>query len=481
VNERIPWKSGIQKSKAKTGATFLSHNFRYMQNVVMHLDMNSYFASCEQQDNFSWRGKPVGVCEHLGGIIIGASVEAKKWGITTGTPVWEARKLYPKIILTHTHPDRYRHYTKKMIKVVSDYTDKVEVYSIDEVFMDISASCNVKIPISNFQFSNKSQFPNSKKYPGPTYLQAEDVMPDADPFEEAANIAREIKKRITAEVGDWLRCSIGIAENKLLAKIASDMKKPDGLVIIGNNDKIDKSNCIILSKNQLYDQLRLVDVPGIGRRMEKKLNELGIKTLVDLKNYSKSKLVALFGLPGYHLYNLGQLEGSFKPAVEEEESIKSIGHMYTLPLEFREPKFFVPVLYKLSEMAARRLRRQKLMGNVLHIHVHDKDGKCFGKSRRLGYYLWDGREIFAESVKVLESWNAVPRAGAMLIGVTIAGLVDFIEQQSLFGSVERQLRVAAALDKINEKYGDFAVCRVPVLSAGRVIRDSVGFGRIKEL
>src|ERR1700730_18491553 len=116
-----------------------------MQNVILHLDMNSYFASVEQQDNPEFRGKPLGVCEHLGGIIIAASIEAKRWGIKTGTPVWEARKIYPKIILTKTHPDRYRLYIKRVIKVVSDYTNFVEQASIDELYADISKFCNVRI------------------------------------------------------------------------------------------------------------------------------------------------------------------------------------------------------------------------------------------------------------------------------------------------------------------------------------------------
>src|SRR6202142_692800 len=100
-----------------------------MQPIVMHLDMNSYFASVEQQENPEYRGKVLGVCEHLGGIIIAASIEAKRWGIKTGTPVWEARKLYPKIILSPTHPDRYRLYISRVLKIVGDYTGKVQQYS----------------------------------------------------------------------------------------------------------------------------------------------------------------------------------------------------------------------------------------------------------------------------------------------------------------------------------------------------------------
>lgn len=115
-----------------------------MQRVIIHLDMNSYFATVTQQDNIDWRGLPLGVCEHLGGIIIAASVQAKKWGIKTGTPVWEAKKLYPKIILTKTNPTAYRLYIARVIKVVSDYTNFVEQASIDELYADITKVCNVR-------------------------------------------------------------------------------------------------------------------------------------------------------------------------------------------------------------------------------------------------------------------------------------------------------------------------------------------------
>ena len=108
--------------------------------------MNSYFASVQQQDNPAWRGRPLGVCEHLGGIIIAASVEAKRWGIKTGTPVWEARRLYPKIILTKTNPERCRLYIKRVMKIAGGYTAFVEQASIDELFMDITKACNVRVP-----------------------------------------------------------------------------------------------------------------------------------------------------------------------------------------------------------------------------------------------------------------------------------------------------------------------------------------------
>jgi DNA polymerase-4 len=446
-----------------------------MQTVIMHLDMNSYFASVEQQDNLAWRGKPLGVCEHLGGIIIAASVEAKKWGVKTGTPVWEAVKLYPKIILTPTRPERYRHFNRLMVKVVSDYTSAVEVYSIDEVFADLTKACNVRtadqlISLSAYQL--------------------------VDPFEEAVSIAQEIKRRFKTEVGDWLRCSIGIAENKLLAKIGSDMKKPDGLVVIlpyghcrggFQTRPYGDGNCDILIKNQLYDQLRLIDIPGIGRRQEKNLNALGIRTLKDLRDYPKSHLVSRFGnIMGHHLYNIGQLEGTWKELVHQEQEIKSMGHMYTLPVEFRKPEFFMPVLYKLCEMVGRRLRKKGLMGNVIHFYCHDKNYEGFGKSIKLGYFLQDGREIFLECEKMMtggvgEGLKPSPTEGTKLIGVTVAGLRLHENQLSLFGDAERQKRLLLALDKINNKYGEFTILRAQMLPAGKAFSDSIGFGRVKEL
>ena len=449
--------------------------------IILHLDMNSYFASAEQQDNPSWRGKPVGVCEHLGGIIIAASVEAKRWGITTGTPVWEARKLYPKIILTRTHPDRYRLYSNRFMKILQDYTAHLEQYSIDEAFLDLTQVCNIKLQMKDSWPQGVSSSLNPK---------SEILNPEmANPFLEAANIAKVIKMRMKIEVGDWLTCSVGIGENKLIAKIASDLKKPDGLVIIqnskfkiqnfGTDGRNKNGGILMLNFEDLYHRLKLTDIPGIGRRQEKRLNELGIKRLTDLRDYPKSRLEAVFGIMGHHLYAMGQLKSTWKPKVEQDEEIKSIGHMYTLPKEYREKQYFVPVLYKLSEMVATRMRAQEMVGNRLHFYLAGEWHEGYGKSKRLGYYLQDGREIFLECMRIFQHLDVLPQM-FKLIGVTISGLKEENGQQSLFKKDEDRRKVSFALDKINEKYGDFTVCRVPVRLAGNVFKDSIGFGRIKE-
>lgn len=420
--------------------------------IIMHIDMNSYFASCEQQENLSWRGQPVGVCEHLGGIIIAASVEAKRWGIKTGTPVWEARKLYPKIILTPTHPEVYRKYTARFMTVLGDYTEKVEKYSIDEAFVDLTKACNIRQAGNDKSFSGKM----------------------TDPWQEAERIALEIKRRITKQVGDWLKVSVGIGENKLVAKIASDMQKPNGLVVVRPEDK-----------HKLYDKLKLTDIPGIARRMERRLNNLGIRSLKNLRDYPVSKLVAQFGISGYHLYSMGQLNGSWKEGFTpaEDDSLKSIGHVYTIPQQFRSKPVFEPVLYKLAEMVAARLRVNKLFGNVLSVHLHDQDRNCAGKSKKLDSYINDGREIFLESLGILRSTGVSLeelQQNLYLVGVTISGLRPVFNQQSLFPAVAKGQRLTFALDKINEKYEDFTVARIPAWQARNIIRDSIGFGRMKE-
>ena len=420
-----------------------------MQPIIAHIDMNSYFATCEQQDNPAWRGKPIGVCEHLGGIIIAPSIEAKRWGIKTAMPVWEARKLYPKIILTKTNPDRYRFYTARFLKVFADYTDRIEKYSIDEAFLDLTKACNIR------------GFKNG-------------VLQNLDPWQEAARMAREIKTRMKTEVGDWITCSVGISYSKLVAKIASDLQKPNGLVIVRPEDR-----------DSLYDRLSLTDIPGIGYRQERNLNKLGIYTLKDLRDYPLSKLVSHFGIAGYHLHSMGQLQGSWKEGFGEDvvaTPLKSMGHMYTVPMEYRQKKILRPVLYKLSEMVAARLRANDLMGNHIYAHAYNGDEVHAGRGAKIGYYVQDGRDIYLEALALLGSTANLRELEnqTYFVGVTVGGLAPFAPQASLFEDIPRRQRLAIALDKINQKYEDFTVARVPAFLARDIIRDSVGFGRMKE-
>jgi DNA polymerase-4 len=205
-------------------------------------------------------------------------------------------------------------------------------------------------------------------------------------------------------------------------------------------------------------------------------------TLANLRDYPQSKLVSKFGIAGFHLYSMGQLEGSWKEGFDEEP-LKSIGHMYTLPAEFRQQDVLKEVLYKLCEMVGARLRVNGLMGNVVSMHLHDKEYNCAGKMHKLGHYLNDGREIYQEAMAALrstergvEGWQGQ----LYLIGITVAGLTPYASQQSLFPRDNKQRQILDALDKVNEKYEDFTLARVPAFLARDILRDSIGFGRMKE-
>ncbi len=383
------------------------------------------------------RGKPIGICEHLGGIIIAPSIEAKKFGVKTGTPVWEAKKICPQIQLFFTDPDKYRETTHRFLYIFGKYTEQIEKYSIDEAFIDMT----------------------------------DNVKGFADPWAEARRIGEEIKKEMKKYVGDWISCSIGIGPNKFLAKIASDLQKPNGLTIVKPEEK-----------HLLYDRLQLTDLPGIASRTERNLNMLGIKTLRNLRDYPASKLYAHFGVMGHHLHKMGQLEGSwheeFDPP-EKADKQKSMGHAYTLPKRCNDVNVASQMLYKISEMVGRRLREGQMVGNVVSLVVNDKQGGYYHQSKKIGYYLQDGLDIFLEAENMFKE-KAKHSAAFKLIGVTVSGLKDFVDQQSLFEKDRKKKQLVRSLDKINDKYGEFTIARVPAWQAGDYIRDSVGFGRMRE-
>lgn len=387
------------------------------------------------------RGKPIGICEHLGGIIIAPSIEAKKFGVKTAMPVWEAKKLCPQIKLFYTDPDKYRETTRRFLQIFYKHTEQIEKYSIDEAFLDLTGNARGQ----------------------------------ADPWAAAEKIATEIKAEMKKYVGSWIKCSIGIGPDKLIAKIASDLKKPDGLTIIRPEDK-----------HTLYDKLKLTDIPGIGKRTESNLNALGIKTLRDLRDYPESKLVAHFGIAGHHFHKMGMLEGSWNeqmaysdPNESERDEIKSMGHAYTLPQASNDATIALQVLYKLSEMVGRRLREAGLMGNIVHFILTDRQNEYFHQRKKIGRYLQDGRDIFMEASKIFEA-SSHYRKNFKLIGVTVSGLQEFADQQSLFEGDRIRSKLAEHMDKINDKYGEFTITRVPAWQASNLIRDSVGFGRMKE-
>lgn len=284
--------------------------------------MNSYFASVEQQANPHLRGRPLGVCAYLHrqGCVIAASIEAKRMGMKVGMTMEEAKASCPSAVFVQNDPPKYRAVTSRVFSIFHELTDRVEHYSIDEAFLDLTG----------------------------WYRDAA----------EAAWALTRARVRIRDEVGEWLRCSIGIAPTRFLSKTASDIEKPNGLVIIdyGNLDDI-------------LSRLELEDVCGIGPRIRKRLERAGIRTLLELKRYPVANLIRLFGVYGFYLWcRLHGMEFE-KVRTGEETPPKTIGHSYCVPNRVNREGRAVAVFTRLVERAARRMRRQGLLAGVVSVAV----------------------------------------------------------------------------------------------------------------
>ena len=299
--------------------------------MFAHIDMNSYFASVEQQANPHLRGRPLGVCTYLHkvGCVIAASIEAKQCGVKVGMSMEEAKRVCPQMKFVQNDPPKYRAVTSKIFALFHEMTDKVEHYSIDEAFLDLTGWYR-------------------------------------DEAEAAWALCRA-RLRIQKEIGEWLRCSIGIAPSKFLSKLASEMHKPNGLTII-NQDNLDA--CLATRE--------LEDACGIGKRIHRHLNKLGIYTLLDLKNYPVGNLIRALGVQGYYWHE--RLHGreidrfqnstsSVVPCALYDHVPKTIGHSFCVPRRANDQNLILPILIRLTERAGRRLRSFNHYTRALNIRV----------------------------------------------------------------------------------------------------------------
>ena len=294
----------------------------FSKKLIAHVDMNSYFASVEQQANPFLRGKALGVCSYLHeyGCVIAASIEAKRAGMKVGMTMKEARERVPGSVFVQNDPPKYRAVTSRVFAILHELTDRMEHYSIDEAFLDLTGWYR-------------------------------------DPAEAAWALTR-VRTRIRDEVGEWLRCSIGIAPTRFLAKTASDLEKPNGLVII------DKHNL-----DEVLAGLDLEDVCGIGPRIRKRLERMGYKTLLEVKRAPVGNLMRVFGKQG--LYLSCKLNGmEFEKVLNAGSSLpKSIGHSYCVPDRVNREGKVEATLMRLTERVGRRMRSLGMRASQLSVSV----------------------------------------------------------------------------------------------------------------
>jgi DNA polymerase-4 len=413
----------------------------------LFLDLNSYFASVEQQLDPTLRGKPV-IVAPVGSdttVAIAASVEAKRYGITTGTPVWEAKRLCKELLIAPARHDKYVEFHDAVIAEIWKHIPVTHVCSIDEV------ACRL--------LDNENS-------------------PD-----QAMALARRIKGGIRANVGECLTSSVGIAPNRLLAKLASDMQKPDGL--------------IVLTAEQLPHRLfglALRDISGIGANMERRLARDGVN---DIRQYCERRPrdagTAWGGTNGDRLWYL--LHGVDLP--DKATRTRSIGHSHVLSPGKRGLEPVRLTARRLALKAASRLRRKGYAARLLVLHVRfEQDKIVWQTSRRLA--------PTQDSFQVLAALDALfpqlaeegrQRHGSLrvrMIGVTLNEIVPVAgEQGSLFEHLDpddplaretRGLALSRAMDRLNEKFGRHAVSLGPFYG-GRIDRvgTKIAFGRIPDM
>lgn len=393
--------------------------------IILHIDMNSYFASVEQQANPFLRGKPVGVCAYLSphGCIIASSKEAKAKGIKTGCTVAEAKSLDPEVILVENEPAKYRSTTERIFKIFGEYTDRLEPYSIDEAFLDLTGW--------------------------------------AKNFKEAEKIGQELNSRIKNEVGEWLNSSTGVSWTKFLAKFSSDIAPKGGLLVITPKNL-----------DSLLAARPLTHAWGIGTAIEARLNALGINDLLELKNYDANKIRRNLGRYGYYLWaNVNGLEIS--RINQGSPAPKSIGHSYCLPKHTTDKVYLSGVLYKLCEKTGRRLREKNLEAESMHIGwSYLRQGGYF-KSFKTKEKMFTTEEIFKRAGQVLAKAELI--MPVRMLAVSVGSLSPVAGQMSLFEDNLAKKDLSRALDKINDKYGEYTVVSGRMFGAENMAKDRIGF------
>lgn len=388
---------------------------------AIYIDMNSFFASVEQELHPELRGRPVGVCPFVNDrtCVIAASVEAKRRGVTTGTPIPEARRRCPDIALVSDNVGQYRRYHRRIMDSLADTRCQVHIKSIDEAFLVV---------------------------PG-------------DLRSQAAEVAQDIRSRI-ATIGSQLGCSIGIASNLFLAKMGTKLHKPRGLVTIRPEDL-----------EAYYSTLQLTNLYGISWRLERRLNALGIESPLDFYHASYSTLKHAFGIPGERWYF--RLRGY--EVDERSTTRRMIGHQTTI---VPEPAYGLSgvksVTSQLCYRAAARLRAADLAAQSVQVALRFTDRTYWYGHIRTHVPFWDSATFFQHINTILKRWDT--RKPVRLASVTAYDLIpQYSVTASMFGSVEPSVRVSRALDVLTEKFGRSAI--VPAIQLlSEPAADRVGFG-----
>ena len=392
-----------------------------VERIILHLDMDAFFASVEQRDHPELRGRPVFVCgnRHSRTVVATASYEARAFGVTTGMPLHEARELCPSAILVEGSPGKYAACFREVTRMMERYSPLLEVCSIDEAFLDLT--------------------------------------PTAERFGGSVAVAHALWREVQATLA--LPCSIGLGPNKLIAKLASSRKKPNGIVEIRAADV-----------SKILETLRVEALCGIGPAFQDVLNSQGITTCGQLAQVSLARLIAQCGLyTGTHLYRLARgIDDTPVVTTDQTPLAKSMGHLHTLAHDTTEPGVMRAVLLELSEKVGRRLRAEGAAGRTVTVTMRYRDFATFSRARTLDRFFDDGYDIYQVGWQILECARLLQ--GIRMLGICVSGLSYGIRQAWWLPQVIRQRRLLGACDRINDRFGEATVRRATLLGEPEAAR-----------
>jgi len=370
--------------------------------VLLHIDMDAFYASVEAQDDPSLRGKPVIVGGSVRGVVSAASYEARAFGVHSAMPIATARKKCPHGIFLPVRMNRYLEVSDQVMHLLASYTPLVEQVSIDEAYLDITGCERLK----------------------------------GSPL----TIAQGIKRHIKQETG--LTCSIGVAPNKFLAKIASELEKPDGLTVIEPDRVASFLAALPLSK-----------IPGVGKKTQEKLKKLGLETATDMLKLPEKMVHGMFGKYGVRLLSLAR--GVDEGEVTPQRQAKSLSVERTFSQDTMDPEVLRKWLLLQTEELGRRLRRHGLKGRTVILKLKDQEFKVHTHRHTLSYSTNVTNTIYAAAAMLL---NSVQISKPLrLIGLGISNLEGPDPQLHLWektdGQLSRQDQADRAVDTLKERYG----------------------------
>lgn len=376
--------------------------------------MDAFFAAVEQRDNPQLRGKPVLVGgDGPRGVVAAASYEARAFGCHSAQPMSIAKRLCPGAIIVSGRHGDYKAVSKQVFAILERFSPAIQPVSIDEAFLDVTGSTSL--------------------------------------FGAPTDIASEIRRLVKAETG--LTCSVGVAPNKFLAKLASDMDKPDGLTVI-EHDRV----------QAVLDPLPIDKIPGVGPSTANALHRLGVRTIRDLRQLPQPTLRARMGEQGEHLHQLAR--GIDNRPVRLDREAKSISHEHTFAADLEHPDEVRAVLARQAQDVASRLRKHERYARTVTVKIRYGDFETITRSATLDTQTDETSAITQAARALFDAWARQFRP-VRLIGVGVSQLTDAPAQSGLFDATDhtRARAVDKAADAIAEKFGKDAITRASSLRA----------------